>query len=667
MAKKRRKPLRTPPPDGGPDQPVEESADRPAPGANVHGRFIFALTVATVAGVAVSAFLPDARLWGVNHLAFLSSPFRLALIGVLVLSLIPGVSGALYRGLLAASGRVGAARPGRASTITIAVIAISSIALFYGLRSATNLLGDGQLIVQSFEAADEGHDQVIMRSAHAIATEETIAPGTTLLYYGVIKALKSSKLGLIDSMRLLNCILGGLFVFLTLLVASSRVLTREERVWLVILGLTSSSILLFFGYIENYTAPFFFLLLYVIMSFRAIHRRSSPWLAAIPLACAVYAHVQCVLFVPSFVYLILWAGFRSRRATLVRRWMPLFTLVAVAGVAGATLYAPIRRFYVPFGFRNAEYALLSPDHLIDVLNEVLILLPILPTVLAMAWAGRRAERAVARDPRPTRDPSSWFSHPAEWQFVGTILIPCALYMLLFHPEIGMARDWDLFAMTSVATVPLVLLVLNRYTRATGSSPAATARFAVPALLLVAVLGSSWVAVNASTERTVDRFKRILTYDQTHASYAWENLAILHHDGGQLKEAIACMERAVEVSRNPRQIVRLAVYIEEDGRIEEAITMLEEVLARRPNFTKARFRLVMFLEKSGQWDRMLPAAQGGVEHSPQDPIYHFFYGESLLRAGRTEEGIAIFRACQHMNLPQVAKQYVATTLANYDRK
>jgi tetratricopeptide (TPR) repeat protein len=231
----------------------------------------------------------------------------------------------------------------------------------------------------------------------------------------------------------------------------------------------------------------------------------------------------------------------------------------------------------------------------------------------------------------------------------------------------MARDWDLFAMTSTALVPLVLLVLDRYARATGAAPEVTARFAAPALVLVAVLGVSWVAVNASQGRTVDRFQRILTYDQTHASYAWENLAILQHDSGHLKEAIRTMERAVEVSRNPRQIVRLAVYVEEDGRVDEAIAMLEEILVRRPEFSKARFRLVMFLEKTGQWDRLLPVAKDGVQYSPGDAIYHFFYGECLMRAGRTEEGLQVFRACQNLDLPDTAKQYIAQTLAKHEQK
>ncbi len=668
MARKKAKntPLPSPPP-GLP----EEAAPVAPEAAPARTGLLVAVTAATAALVALAAFLPAVRLWGINHLAFLPHGVRLAGIALIALAFLPPVARWAYGLAIAAGERTAGARTRPTVLVTIIVIAAAATAGFYLFRSSTNLLGDGQLIVASFEAAEEGHNQVIMRSAQAIVTEENIAPGATLLYYGAIKALKPFKRTPSDSMRIFNCFLGGMFVFFTLFASSSRTMSREARVWMVVLGLFSSSMVLFFGYIENYTAPLFFLLLYMIAAFRGLHRMSSPWLAIIPLACAVYSHIQCMLFVPSFVYLMLWARMRNHRALLLRRWMPAFLAATTLVVGMAPLHAGIRRFYAPFGFSNADYALLSPHHLVDIVNELLMLLPVVAPVAVMAWVGRKVERAAGQDairnPRWLKDPKEWFSHPAEWQFVGTILFPCILYFVLFNPEIGMARDWDLFTMLTTALVPLVLLVYTRYVRVTGSTATATARFAAPALLMVMVLGASWAAVNASQPRTVERFETILTYDQTHASYAWENLAVLQHDSGQLKEAIHSMERAVEVSHNPRQIVRLAVYIEEDGRTGEAIAMLEEVLAKRPDFSKARYRLVMFLEKTNQWEKMLGVAQDGVKYSPGDAIYHFFYGESLLRAGRTEDALQIFRACQGLQLPPAVKQYIDETLASHNQK
>lgn len=621
-----------------------------------------ALSVAIVIG---SSFFPAVRLWGINHLAFIPATVRFILIGVLLAAFVPPVSRALYHGALAASDRIERMRRSSGAVVVLVAFAIFSVGVFHACRSATLLLGDGQLITQSFEAAVEGHPNVIMRSAHAIVTEEHIAPGATLLYYGAIKLMAPFKRPPLTSMRLLNCVLGGIFIFVFMKAASSRVIGRETRVWLLVLGLFSTSLLMFYGYIENYTTPLLLLSIYVILSFRALHRRVSPWLAMVALVCAIYAHIQCILFIPSFAFLLLWTRYRSHRALLVRRWMPVFSATAFIGVVGLAAVPAIRHFYVPISFSNDRYALLSPSHLADIANEALMLLPILPLVLAMGWAGRRAERAGGRDPlrdpKAVKDPSVWFSHPAEWQFAGTALFPCALYMVFFHSEIGMARDWDLFTMTSVAVVPLVLLALNRYLRTTGAGPSTMASFATPALLAVMVTGASWVAVNASLPRTVNRFQTILTYDKTHAPYAWENLAILQHDRGELKASIASLEKAVAISHNPRQITRLAVYIDEDGRTDEAIAMLDKVLEKRPEFSKARFRLVLFLQKKGDWARVLDVSRDGIKYSPGDAVYHFFYGESLLRAGRTEEGLAVFRECEKLDLPAQAKAYIEQTL------
>jgi tetratricopeptide (TPR) repeat protein len=196
---------------------------------------------------------------------------------------------------------------------------------------------------------------------------------------------------------------------------------------------------------------------------------------------------------------------------------------------------------------------------------------------------------------------------------------------------------------------------------TGIAAGVTARFAVPSLVLVVVTGALWVSINASVAVTIDRFERILTYDRSHASYAWENLAMLRHDRGELSEAISTMQIAVDYSKNPRQYVRLAVYLGEAGRVEEAKQVLEHVLERRPDFTKARFRLIVLLEKENAWGRILEVARDGVKYNPEEGIYHFFYGESLLQTGRKEEAIATFRSCQNMDLPASIKSYVHKVL------
>jgi tetratricopeptide (TPR) repeat protein len=125
-----------------------------------------------------------------------------------------------------------------------------------------------------------------------------------------------------------------------------------------------------------------------------------------------------------------------------------------------------------------------------------------------------------------------------------------------------------------------------------------------------------------------------------------------------------MEIAIENGHNPRHSVRLAVYLEEAGRIDEAIAILDKVLAAHPDFAKARYRLALFLEKKNDWVRMLDVAREGVRYHPDEPFYRFLYGESLLRAGHTEQALEVFESCRGMNLPPTAKQRVEQVLSFY---
>jgi hypothetical protein len=361
---------------------------------------------------------------------------------------------------------------------------------------------------------------------------------------------------------------------------------------------------------------------------------------------------------PSFVYLVLWTYTPQRRPVLLRYWTLTFTAIAFAGIISAPLVMKMRRFYVPLGFSNEKYALFSPNHLTDIVNELFMLLPILPVVAAMAWIGRNAERAsgrdATRDARALKAPTEWFTHPAEWQLVSTILIPCAFYIASGMALGPLHHDRD-----GAGAVPAA----NRPARP--ELPAAkVAGFAVPSLLVMLISSAAWVGVNASTERTMARFQSILTYDRTHAAYAWETLAMLQHDRKELDAAIATMRIAYDHSHNPRQGARLAVYLDEAGHTDEAKQVIEKILEKHPESTVARFRLLMFLEKEDNWTAILNVARDGVKYTPDDGVYYFFYGEALLRAGDIKNGVEMFRKSQEFKLPADITTHVDEVLKQY---
>lgn len=633
-------------------------AHRPA-GAGVTAGLETSLLTASLlivyALVCVASFLPGLQLWGVNHLAFYPLPFRAVVLALIGLTFFPAVAQKAYAALYKLSHTI--KHGGRGVDSALSVIAVGSVAVFAGLKTSTNLLGDGQLIAQSFDAAWEGNEIVIMRSVGAIVTEERIAPGATLLYYGMAKLIT----GLFDKgpvwgIRYTNCVLGAFFVYIMANLLRRGPFSTEIRLWMLALVFFSSTMQLFFGYVENYTPLLFAGFLYLISALMVLHDRTRLWVPIALFVVSVYVHIQAVLLFPSLVYLLMWRLMRRRRAAVERFAGPVLT-VGVVLVAVAAGFTGFGEFYLPLEADEQSYGLFSAVHLLDVLNEILMLMPILPFLAVMAWVGRRGEAGsgtAAKGRKSADGATGWFAKRAEWQFVIVLLIPCFVYLFLFKPEIGMARDWDLFSMVSLGLVPLALLVVNRYFR--GAPPTDKAGvFCSPAIVMTVVLGMAWIGINASSARSTARFEQILEYDKTHASYAYENLSIFYYDNGQLEKATEVMETACDISHNPRQYVRLAMYYDELDRKDEALDLMRRTVAKHPAYEKSRIYYVSQLEKRRLIDELLEASLAGTRHHPNNPMFWFYVGECAILQGDFEAGVSAHRRCLELNPPPEARR------------
>ena len=627
--------------------PSEPAPNEPARGEGRLAGLLVVSVLAVFALVAVAAFLPRAQLWGINHLAFYPFPVRVIALALIAAAFLPAVSRRLYAGMREVSRTIRHGGPRVDMALTAA--AVGSVVLFTVFQTSTNLLGDGQLIAQSYEAAWEGNDTVIMRSTRAIVMEERIAPGATLMFYGAARAVDAAfERGPVWGIRLFVSMLGAFFFYAILILLRKGPFSPEIRLWLFVLAVFSTTNQLFFGYIENYAPLVFTGLLYVLAGFFVIHGQKRLWLAIVLFVVSFYTHIQAVLFGPSLVYLILWHSMPGRRASVERYAGPALTLLTItlAMVAGFTGFGD---FYLPLRGDEQSYGLFSSLHLADLFNEVLMLMPILPLFAVMAWLNR----SLKKDRPAASGAQGWFAMTAEWHFVFLILVPCFVYLFLFKPEIGMARDWDLFTMTSLGLVPLALLVLNRFFRTTKMTDAAAA-FTVPAITICAVLTVAWVGINASPARSTARFERILEYDQTHASYAYENLSIFYYDNRMMDKAVEMMEIACDISHNPRQYVRLAMYYNDQGRTDETLELMRETVSRHPEYHKSRFYLVSLLEHDKNYEELLEVARDGTKYIPEEAIYWFYYGEVSIAQGRIEEGLAALRKCLSMNPPPKAR-------------
>lgn len=613
--------------------------------------------------VALASLFPDKRLWGINHLAFYSPPVKLIALGAIAISFLPAVSRFICRKLDSALATLRAHR--RVHVWLILVVPLASVGVFLMFQSATLLLGDGQLIANEFEHTLGTRATTIKFDFDTLVLDHRDAKGSTLVYYGA-GAVASRFLGIspVAGIRALNCVLGGILILILLLIVLKGPLSTPLSIWLTVLVLSSGSMQLFFGYVENYTPVLFFAYLYLLSGVMFIHGRRRLWLGmtVLCLVIAVTMHLLGAVLLPSLGLLLMWGLLRNRRPRILpylTASLALLFLIATYVLAKATDYG---KHFLPLKAAEGIYGVLTPTHWSDILNELLIVLPTLPLFAVMGALAYRWSRVKHSSKEPVEggrgcldsvrefENGRWFGTEIEWYWFLLIALPCLVFLAVFRTDIGMARDWDLLSITVVGLLPLALHVLNRSLLRSGGPwvPAITA----PALVLSAVLAAAWIGINASPDRAARRYESILKYDKTWATYAYEALAKHYYDAGRYSEATATMEKAVSGSDNLRLQALLVVYYVKVGRTEDAIDLLKQILGAQPLYEIGRSQLALLLDGAGRYQDLLPVARDGTRYHPEGSIYHYLYGKALIETGATSEGASELLEAERLGPPAV---------------
>jgi tetratricopeptide (TPR) repeat protein len=536
----------------------------------------------------------------------------------------------------------------------IPAVSILSVGIFLRFHSSTLLLGDGQLVLNNFEHAGAESGSAVTRDLRAILSGQPTAKGATLLYCLTARvsegAFHGSPLG---GMRALNCLLGGILVLVVMQVVLRASVPVELRIWLGFLVLSSGMMELFFGYIENYTPLIFFAALYTISSLVAFQRRRTAWLAVafVCLSASVFVHVAGILLLPSFALLVGRILAEKYRPSAVRWLSPLLIALMLIGTLGLAMFTRLGQNLLPLRATEDVYGILTPTHWLDMLNELLLLVPAFPVLAAMALASlvltKRSRKAGSVDP-DSESRARWGGHVLrnEWHLALLLLVPCLLFLTVFKAEISMPRDWDLFAVTSIGLVPAALIIVDRFVVL--MRPRSAALVAVPLWVMSVGLGIGWIGINADSDMATTRYEQILTYEKTRASYAYEILAAHYQREQKLPQAIEAMEKAVTFSASPRMYVYLESLYKADGRLADAVGILRKTVQEYPRHDGARNDLVLLLAMTDSYDELLSVAREGTVYHPDRPVYHYYYGRMLLREGRTEEGIAQLLECRRLH-------------------
>ncbi|MBI3579251.1 MAG: hypothetical protein HY089_07565, partial [Ignavibacteriales bacterium] len=393
----------------------------------------FAISVAAVAVLQLAAgwLHPTLRLWGLNQLFYFSTPFRISFtIFVLLFA-----SAALFSFPFSLSFRLEKIFSANNGFLPALFAGIISLPIFWYVRSSTQLLGDGQVLV---------NDAAVVKSSTSFMEIVSLAlqtrtPLSTTIYFliaqygqvwfGWLGWLGLSRVVLFQG---ISCVAGAVYVYSVFWFTGKIFKDRPSRIIAISLLLFQGGIELYFGYIEYYTLVHLAIFLYCASAILSLRSEGSLVIPILALMAAIALHQLGVLLIPSYLYLIA----QKKGGGALQRWLNAKNVfLALGGLVvlfGAAYFLTgeyqLRRNFLPIRSLDVtvSYTLFSWNHLVDFANLLFLVSP-----LAMIIMLRLPTSRVKVD----------------WNDTGLVFLllatACSMgFSFVANTDIGFARDWD---------------------------------------------------------------------------------------------------------------------------------------------------------------------------------------------------------------------------------
>ncbi|MBI1389968.1 MAG: hypothetical protein GC154_16125 [bacterium] len=251
--------------------------------------------------------------------------------------------------------------------------------------------------------------------------------------------------------NLVSCIAGAVCVWIVL--RFNRDFTGCDPVWAMGLFFSSGLLILSCGHTEYYTMFLAGLLLYGYEGAAYLHGRGGALRAALAYSFAIWLHLGILFALPSLLILPWLKGEIKDYKGLAQGFIPTIAAflfkefhdalgIAIQGLSPSSNFIPL--FSDPAGTRF--YTMFEWGHLVDILYawsmRSWIFWPLILICAAMyGW------RAFLRSDR---------------LFLLTYTLCFTFFCLVWHPNLGIEQDWDLFAIEAAPSLLLAMTFLPAF-------------------------------------------------------------------------------------------------------------------------------------------------------------------------------------------------------------
>ena len=543
----------------------------------------------------VSPFLNIEWLWGINHLKFHSTASLVILIAVVV---IPGI--VLFRKRQADISQSNLP-DFETGNIQILITGLLSGILFYLLKPHYPFLGDG--VLRSGEIA-------FVKTISSTEPLTTITAKFLYMTIGGVLGLGADKI-----FSLISAFSGAVLVIFLLCYFRND----ERRVNLIPLLFMASlgTTALFCGYVETYSIPAMLTIVFVLSSFKGIHHSRWRMVAIAAGSLSMISHLMGLIFLPAILYLLLTGWNREDTGryrllsvmTFLACIIPLFYFAFVYESAGSAV--KIDNLFVSFDPTNS-YFVFSAAHLLDILNELLLVIPAALVLIPVLLLDRKQNQLGS----------------GMLPLALLIMVPSFLFLFLFDPKLGMARDWDLFAIPVVSIALLILAVRLSINRNWSLIEKA-------GILVGIAIISSFILVNCFPGSSTERFESLLKLDPERSPSGREVLANYYMSRGQPEEAAGQYREALAVEKNRRYYKLLSETLLQLGRAEEAAKEAFRAVRLDSEYSEGHHQLGQSLEQMGADSSAMHHYYRAVELAPEVGRYRNSLGTLALKLGENK--------------------------------
>jgi len=551
----------------------------------------------TVAAFVSTSLIPEGRFWGFSVWAHF--PVWVPTVsGVLLLLW----GGALWRTTTADNSWTW-----RTYSLTAAVSGLVLFICFILFRTQTHYMGDGYALLDHLASNEPliKNRQWLESWVRVVARD--LAGG-------------ASAENALTSFRVVAWIGGAIFVLLAAF-WSRRLLKQPVQSILLFTGIvTGGYMLMFFGYVENYSLFVPAVVWFVLYGLAVAQGRNRPWWSLISIIPLAALHIFGVTLLPAAVYLILSHAPISQRLMRIPalvRWSA--GVVVVGGLLALLAYfwqsdQFFRYAFVPLAADRVTvegYTMFSMAHLLDMLSLLFVLLPgLLVLLVALVKA------------RP-----GW-SH-RDVRFGVIVILSCIGAAFIFDPKLGMPRDWDLFAFCGVPMAAALYYLVLKYGTLRLYHAAASCAIALGLLVLV-----GRVATQQSNEIAAARFEQYTALDSKKNMNFRKLVVDYYESSGDMKRAAEALQ-AFHEAYPEWNLNRRGMYFMDQNNPPAAIPLYRRAIEENPVFTAAYSNLAIAYLRQGMLDSAETMANIARGFNPLGPRIAVTLGQVALQRDQVD--------------------------------